>query len=299
MTVGVAQDAAMLRIDGVSKTHSGGVRALRGVSLDVKPGLFGLLGPNGAGKTTLMRAVATLAAPDEGRITVGDLDVQRDAVAVRRILGYLPQAFGVYPRVSVQDLLDHLAVLKGLTAKGPRREMVEHLLRVTNLWDVRTRALGTFSGGMRQRFGIAQALIGAPRLVIVDEPTAGLDPEERMRFLGLLSEIGDDVVVVLSTHIVEDVADVCQGVAILVDGEVRCQGEPRAAVESLGGQIWRKAVTREEVEALRPHLAVLGTRWHAGRLVAHVLSAERPEGFEPASPDLHDLYFHTLRRPAA
>jgi ABC-type multidrug transport system ATPase subunit len=289
----------MLQIDGVSKTHPGGVRALRGVSLTVPRGVFGLLGPNGAGKTTLMRAVATLAAPDEGRITVDGLDTRRDATAVRRMLGYLPQAFGVYPRIAAADLLDHLAVLKGFTARGPRREMIDHLLKVTNLWDVRRRALGAFSGGMRQRFGIAQALIGAPKLVIVDEPTAGLDPEERLRFLGLLGEIGDDVVVVLSTHIVDDVADVCQGLAILVDGEVRCQGEPRAVVDRLAGTIWRKAATREEVEALRPHVAVLGTRWHAGRLVVHVLSAERPDGFEPVPADLHDLYFHTIRRSAA
>ena len=289
----------MLKIDRVSKTYPGGVRALHRVSLDVPRGLFGLLGPNGAGKTTLMRAVATLATPDEGRITLDDLDVGRDTTKVRERLGYLPQAFGVYPRIAAQDLLDHLAVLKGVAAPGLRREMVEHLLRVTNLWDVRRRALGTFSGGMRQRFGVAQALIGSPRLVIVDEPTAGLDPEERMRFLGLLSEIGDDVVVVLSTHIVDDVADVCQGLAILVDGEVRCQGDPRTAVDALAGSIWRKAVTREEVDALRPHFAVLGTRWHAGRLVVHVLSAERPEGFEPAPPDLQDLYFHTIRKPLA
>jgi ABC-2 type transport system ATP-binding protein len=288
----------MLRIDGVSKTYPGGVRALNDVSLDVPRGMFGLLGPNGAGKTTLMRTVATLAEPDTGRITFGDLDVQRDADAVRRVLGYLPQAFGVYPRVAARDLLDHLAVLKGFTAAGPRREMVDHLLHATNLWDVRGRALGGFSGGMRQRFGIAQALIGDPRLIIVDEPTAGLDPEERMRFLGLLSEIGDDVVVVLSTHIVDDVSDVCQGMAVLVDGRVRCQGDPRAVVAGLEGTVWRKAVTRAEVEALRPHLAVLGTRWHGGRLVAHVLSPERPEGFEPVAPDLHDLYFHTLARPA-
>jgi len=288
----------MLRIDGVSKTYPGGVRALTDVTLEVPRGMFGLLGPNGAGKTTLMRAVATLTEPDAGRITFGDLDVQRDADAVRRLLGYLPQAFGVYPRIAARDLLDHLAVLKGFAGAKPRREMVDHLLRVTNLWDVRKRPLGTFSGGMRQRFGIAQALIGDPRLIIVDEPTAGLDPEERMRFLGLLSEIGDDVVVVLSTHIVDDVSDVCQGMAILVDGRVRCQGDPRAVVAALGGTIWRKATSRAEVDALRPHHAVLGTRWHAGRLVVHVLSPDRPDGFEPVTPDLHDLYFQTLARPA-
>ncbi len=289
----------MLRIDGVSKTYPGGVRALSNVSLDVPAGMFGLLGPNGAGKTTLMRAVATLGEPDEGRITFGDLDVLRQKDEVRRILGYLPQEFGVYPRVPARDLLDHLAVLKGFTDAKPRREIVDHLLRITNLWDVRTRKLGTFSGGMRQRFGIAQALIGDPRLVIVDEPTAGLDPEERSRFLGLLSEIGEDVVVVLSTHIVDDVSDVCQGMAVLAEGQVRCQGDPRTVLDTLRGSVWRKPVTREELAAFRRDHAVLGTRWHAGRLVVHVLSADRPDsGFEMVPPDLQDLYFHTLGQRA-
>jgi ABC-type multidrug transport system ATPase subunit len=286
----------MLRIEGVSKTYPGGIRALQGVSLDVPPGMFGLLGPNGAGKTTLMRTVATLSEPDEGRIRFGDLDVLRQKDELRRILGYLPQEFGIYPRVSALDLLDHLAVLKGFTEARQRREIVDHLLRVTNLWDVRKRRLGTFSGGMRQRFGIAQALIGDPRLVIVDEPTAGLDPEERNRFLGLLSEIGEDVVVVLSTHIVDDVSDVCRGMAILADGQVRLQGEPRVVLDALRGTVWRKAVSREELGVLRRDLAVLGTRWHAGRLVVHVLSPQAPEGgFEPVPPDLQDLYFHTLK----
>jgi ABC-2 type transport system ATP-binding protein len=290
----------MLRVENVSKTYPGGIRALRGVSLEIPRGMFGLLGPNGAGKSTLMRAVATLSEPDEGRIFFEDTDVLRDKDAVRRILGYLPQEFGVYPRTSAEGLLDHLAVLKGFVRRKERRDIVDHLLRVTNLWDVRKRKLGTFSGGMRQRFGIAQALIGDPRLVIVDEPTAGLDPEERSRFLGLLSEIGEDVVVVLSTHIVDDVSDVCQGMAILVDGQVRCQGEPRTALERLRGSLWSKAVSREELAALRKDQAVLGSRWHAGRLVVHVVSAERPDGgFEAVAPDLQDLYFHTLRQPAA
>ena len=288
----------MLRIAGVSKTYPGGVQALHNVSLDIPPGMFGLLGPNGAGKTTLMRAVATLVEPDEGTITLGDLDVRARKDDLRRILGYLPQEFGVYPRTSAQDLLDHLALLKGFTTRAARREIVDHLLRLTNLWDVRKRRLGTFSGGMRQRFGIAQALIGDPRLVIVDEPTAGLDPEERARFLGLLTEIGDDVVVVLSTHIVDDVSDVCRGMAMLVDGQVRCQGEPRAVLEALQGQIWSKSITREELAALRRDHAVLGTRWDSGRLVVHLLSADRPAaGFEPVPPDLRDLYFHTLGKP--
>jgi ABC-type multidrug transport system ATPase subunit len=291
----------MLRIEGVSKTYPGGIRALKNVSLEIPPGMFGLLGPNGAGKTTLMRAVATLGDPDEGRIAFGEIDVLRQKDALRRILGYLPQEFGVYPRTSAQDLLDHLATLKGFTGAGERREIVDRLLQLTNLWDVRRRHLGTFSGGMRQRFGIAQALIGDPRLVIVDEPTAGLDPEERNRFLGLLSEIGQDVVVVLSTHIVDDVSDVCQGMAILVGGEVRCQGAPRVVLDQLRGTVWRKAVTREELAVVSATHAVLGTRWHEGRLVVHVQSADRLDGgFEPVVPDLQDLYFHTLKHvPAA
>jgi ABC-type multidrug transport system ATPase subunit len=289
----------MLRIQDVSKTYPGGVQALRGVSLEIPPGMFGLLGPNGAGKTTLMRAVATLGDPDQGRITLGDIDVLAHKDALRRVLGYLPQEFGVYPRTSARDFLDHLAVLKGFTKKSERREMVDHLLRLTNLWDVRKRRLGTFSGGMRQRFGIAQALIGDPRLVIVDEPTAGLDPEERNRFLGLLSEIGSDVVVVLSTHIVDDVADVCQGMAILVEGRVWRRGEPRALLEELKGAVWRKAIRRDELAEVQRAHRVLGTRWHGGRLVVHVLSRNPPAGgFEPAAPDLQDLYFHTLKEGA-
>jgi ABC-type multidrug transport system ATPase subunit len=287
--------ARMLRIDSVSKTYPGGIQALWRVSLNVPPGMFGLLGPNGAGKSTLMRAIATLADPDEGRISFGELDVLARKDEARRLLGYLPQEFGVYPRMTAQALLDHLAVLKGFTAAAERREMVEHLLSLTNLWDVRSRKLGTYSGGMRQRFGIAQALVGSPRLVIVDEPTAGLDPEERNRFLDLLSQIGDDVVVLLSTHIVDDVEDVCQGMAILASGVVRCQGRPAEVIEAIGGRVWRKNVTRDELTDFRRELSVLGTRWHHGRLVVHVLSADRPGGgFEPVPADLQDLYFHTI-----
>jgi ABC-type multidrug transport system ATPase subunit len=289
-----------LRIEGVSKTYPGGIRALRGVSLDVPAGMFGLLGPNGAGKTTLMRAVATLGEPDEGGITFDGIDVLKGKDEIRRRLGYLPQDFGVPPRVTALELLDHLAVLKGFTHGPRRKEMVERLLQVTNLWDVRKRKLGSFSGGMRQRFGIAQALIGDPRLVVVDEPTAGLDPEERARFLGLLSEIGDEVVVVLSTHIVEDVSEVCRRMAILVDGEVRSQGEPAALVESLRGRVFSRAVTRTELEGLSHDHRVLGTRWQGGRLVAHVLSeGAAVPGFEPVEADLRDLYFHTLAASSA
>ena len=287
----------MLRIENVSKTYPGGIRALKKVNLEIPSGMFGLLGPNGAGKSTLMRSVATLQEPDEGQIFLDDIDVRRQKDALRKVLGYLPQEFGVYPRISAQAMLDHLAALKGFTGAGERKEIVERLLQMTNLWDVKKRNLTTFSGGMRQRFGIAQALIGDPRLIIVDEPTAGLDPEERNRFLNLLTEIGQDVVVVLSTHIVDDVSDLCQRMAILAEGEVQCQGEPRALLEGLKGQVWRKVVGREELDAVKRERAVICTRWLGGRLVVHVVSLERPgAGFEPVDPDLEDLYFHTLRR---
>jgi ABC-type multidrug transport system ATPase subunit len=292
----------MLTIHNVFKTYGGTVRALNGVSLEIPPGMFGLLGPNGAGKSTLMRSVATLVEPDQGSISFDGIDVIHQPDSLRRVLGYLPQEFGVYPRTSARDMLDHLAILKGITAASQRRDIVDRLLQITNLWDVRTRYLTTFSGGMRQRFGIAQALIGDPRLIIVDEPTAGLDPEERNRFLGLLTEIGEDVTVILSTHIVDDVADVCGGMAILVSGQVKCEGAPQTVLEGLRGSIWRKTVTREELSRVSASgdLAVLGTRWHSGRLVVHVMSATSPgAGFEPAPPDLQDLYFHTLRQTSA
>ena len=286
----------MLSIENVSKTYRGGIAALKRVSLQIPTGMFGLLGPNGAGKSTLMRTIATLQEPDEGRILLDDVDVVRDKDAVRRVLGYLPQEFGVYPRVTALQMLDHLAALKGFSAARERSEMVERLLVMSNLWDVRKRYLTTYSGGMRQRFGIAQALIGDPRLVIVDEPTAGLDPEERNRFLDLLSEIGENVVVLLSTHIVEDVSDLCPRVAIIAEGEVRQQGEPRALIASLDGTIWRKVVTRTELEEVQKAQTVLCTRWLEGRLVAHFVSAERPGAdYEPVGADLEDVYFHTLR----
>ena len=289
-----------VELHGLAKRF-GSVQALRGVDLRLAPGITGLLGPNGAGKTTLLRILATVLPADAGTLSVlGEDPTRADGrLAVRRQLGYLPQEFGVYPKLSALDMLDHLAVMKGITHRGERKDVVEGLLRQTNLYDVRKKKLGTYSGGMKQRFGIAQALLGDPKLIIVDEPTAGLDPEERTRFLGLLSEIGDDVVVVLSTHIVDDVSDVCQGMAILLNGELRCQGEPRAILETLQGTIWRKAVTREELAAYRQMHAVLGTRWQAGRLVVHILGANRPDdGFEAVPPDLRDLYFHTLSGPA-
>jgi ABC-type multidrug transport system ATPase subunit len=286
----------MLTIRDLCKTYGNGVRALRNVCLEIPNGMFGLLGPNGAGKSTLMRTIATLQEPDAGSITLNGLDVLRDRHEVRKVLGYLPQEFGVYPKVSAEAMLDHLAVLKGLTARGERRDVVGGLLAMTNLWDVRRQKLGTFSGGMRQRFGIAQALLGDPRLIIVDEPTAGLDPEERNRFLNLLSEIGESVVVILSTHIVDDVSELCTRMAIISHGSVLLTGRPKHVVDELEGTIWRKVVARSDLEGLSQRLAVISTRLAAGRTVVHVHSPETPgEGFEAVRPGLEDVYFTTLK----
>lgn len=289
----------MLTISQLSKTYSNGVRALQGVDLEIPRGMFGLLGPNGAGKSTLMRTIATLQEADTGTITFDDLDVLRQKEEVRKILGYLPQEFGVYPRISAAAMLDHFAVLKGLTNGKERKAVVEHLLHMTNLYDVRKRHLATYSGGMKQRFGIAQALIGDPRLIIVDEPTAGLDPEERNRFLNLLSEIGENVVVILSTHIVEDVADLCQRMAIIAQGQVRLAGRPADLIASMEGKIWRRTIAKSELEEYQERLTVISTRWFAGELVVHVHS-ESPleDGFEPVDARLEDVYFSTLNSVA-
>ena len=295
----------MLTIRDLSKTYANGVRALDGVSLDVPRGMFGLLGPNGAGKSSLMRTLATLQEADSGSATLeGEggavIDVLRDKDAVRRQLGYLPQDFGVYPKVSALDLLEHFAVLKGLTARKLRREVVDGLLQQVNLWDARKRNLGTFSGGMRQRFGIAQALLGNPRLVIVDEPTAGLDPEERNRFLNLLAEIGENVAVILSTHIVEDVTDLCPTMAIMNKGQVLLTGRPSDAIDALANQVWRKQVATATLGDYEHRHTVLSTRLVAGNPVIHVFAPERPEeGFEQVAPDLEDVYFQRLRQQAA
>ena len=262
--------------------------------------MFGLLGPNGAGKSSLMRTIATLQEADEGRITLDGLDVLREKDAVRRLLGYLPQDFGVYPRISAESLLDHFAVLKGLARSAERRAAVERLLRMTNLWDVRHQKLGTFSGGMRQRFGIAQALLGDPRLVIVDEPTAGLDPEERNRFLDLLSEIGENVVVILSTHIVEDVRDLCSNMAIIAKGKLLRTGEPKALIAEIEGKVWRKLIDKNELERYQQELPVISNRLLGGKRDLHVVSDALPgPGFEPTEPDLEDVYFSTLRTSRA
>jgi ABC-2 type transport system ATP-binding protein len=299
----------MLVIRGLDKTYANGVHALHEVNLDIPRGMFGLLGPNGAGKSSLMRTLATLQEADRGSATLegaalngvpGEvIDVLRDKDAVRRQLGYLPQDFGVYPKVSAEDLLEHFAVLKGLTARKERREVVDGLLQQVNLWDARKRKLGTYSGGMRQRFGIAQALLGNPRLVIVDEPTAGLDPEERNRFLNLLAEIGENVAVILSTHIVEDVTDLCPTMAIMNKGQVLLTGKPNDAIAALSQQVWRKQVTKAALPDYESRHTVLSTRLVAGHPVIHVFAAERPEeGFEQVAPDLEDVYFQRLRLQA-
>lgn len=285
----------MLTIQDLGHVYANGTRALDAVNLEIPAGMFGLLGPNGAGKSSLMRCLATLQVPSSGQIRFGDIDVLREPERLRATLGYLPQDFGVYPRVSAQDMLDHLAVLKGVTQRGERRETVEALLQQVNLWDVRKKAIAGFSGGMRQRFGIAQALIGNPRLIIVDEPTAGLDPEERNRFNNLLSEIGEHVVVILSTHIVDDVTDLCPRMAILVGGRIVQTGTPTDLIAALQGRIWQASIDRHELEAARARRPVIATRLRGGRTVIRVLSDATPGvGFAPVEAGLEDVYFATL-----
>ena len=284
----------MLEIANLSHTYANGTKALDDVTLSIPRGMYGLLGPNGAGKSTLMRTVATLQAPTAGTIKFGDIDVLAEPDRLRRTLGYLPQDFGVYPRVSAYAMLDQLAVLKGITGSGERRSVVESLLEQTNLWAVRNKSIAGFSGGMRQRFGIAQALIGNPDLIIVDEPTAGLDPEERNRFLNLLAGIGDNVVVILSTHIVDDVADLCPLMTVLANGRVQLEGKPADLIAGTRGRIWAKTIDRSELEKFQQEHEVISTRLFAGRSVIHVLADKRPAGFEPVEGGLEDVYFSTL-----
>jgi ABC-type multidrug transport system ATPase subunit len=285
---------ADLQIQHLTKQY-GNVRALDDVTLTIGTGLFGLLGPNGAGKSSLMRTLATLQEPDSGKVFFSGTDIHREPFALRRQLGYLPQDFGVYPRFTAVELLDHLAVLKGIRSRADRREQVLALLERTNLYEVRNRAVSSYSGGMRQRFGVAQALLGDPKLVIVDEPTAGLDPEERNRFHDLLGEIGEKIVVLLSTHIVEDVSELCQDMAVLAQGRVILRGRPATLREQLAGTVWRKSVHREEAEHYRQSFAVLSERLREGKIQVHVLASERPEsGFEPVAPGLEDVYFSAL-----
>jgi ABC-2 type transport system ATP-binding protein len=290
----------MLSLRNLSKTYANGVQALRDVSLEIPTGMYGLLGPNGAGKSTLMRTIATLQDPDSGSAMLDGLDVLANKQEARKQLGYLPQEFGVYPKEPAITMLDHFAVLKGIVDDKQRKAVVEALLRQVNLYEVRYQRLGSFSGGMRQRFGIAQALLGDPKLIIVDEPTAGLDPEERNRFLNLLAEIGEKVVVILSTHIVEDVTDLCPRMAIISRGQVLLHGEPLETIRSLEGRVWKRAIGKGELGEYQQAMIVLSTRLVGGRTVIHVLSDSRPgEGFEAIAPDLEDVYFGQLRAQAA
>ncbi len=285
----------MLSIQNLSHVYPRGVRALNGVSLEIPAGMFGLLGPNGAGKSTLMRDIATLQTPTSGTIRFDNIDVIKEPEKIRRVLGYLPQDFGVYPRVSAYDMLDHMAVLKGVTGRGERRETVEALLNQVNLWSVRKKSIAGFSGGMRQRFGIAQALIGQPKLLIVDEPTAGLDPEERNRFLNLLSEVGEQIVVILSTHIVDDVSDLCPRMAIIAEGRIVGTGAPAQLTASLKGRVWKKTIPKGELDGYRNKYDVISTRLFGGHTVIHVVSDTDPgDGFAPVDAGLEDVYFSTL-----
>jgi len=292
-----------LRIENLSKRYPNGVQALQDVSLSIPLGMFGLLGPNGAGKSTLMRTLATLQEADSGRASLDGIDVLQQKDDVRRVLGYLPQEFGVYPKISAEALLSHFAALKGISNARERRETVRALLQQTNLFDHRHKPLGSFSGGMKQRFGIAQALLGNPRLIIVDEPTAGLDPEERVRFHNLLSAIGQNIIVILSTHIVSDVSDLCGRMAVIHQGRVLVTGEPAALVNELQSKVWKKSIDVAELAAHRGQFRVILVRLFGGRTLIHVLSDQPPgAGFEPVTPDLEDLYFATIRgfvQPAA
>jgi ABC-type multidrug transport system ATPase subunit len=284
-----------LHLRGISKTYPNGVRALDNVSLTIPAGMFGLLGPNGAGKSTLMRILATLQDADSGTATLGDIDVLAQKDQVRRTLGYLPQEFGVYPNVSAESLLDHFALLKGVMDRGARKDVVESLLHQTNLWEVRKQKLGGYSGGMRQRFGVAVALIGNPKLMIVDEPTAGLDPAERVRFLNLLSELGENSVVILSTHIVEDVTELCTSMAIINQGRILLEAEPSRAVEHLRGRLWRRVVAKSDVATIEREHALISTKLLAGRTIVQVYADDSPgSGFEAAEASLQDVYFAAM-----
>lgn len=284
----------MLSITGLSKTYDNGVKALNNVNLEVPKGMFGLLGPNGAGKSSLMRTIATLQTADAGQITFDGIDVFNDPQSLRKRLGYLPQDFGVYPRISAYELLDHMAILKGLESKGERKEAVEGLLAHTNLFQHRKKAVSGFSGGMRQRFGIAQALLGDPDLIIVDEPTAGLDPEERNRFHNLLVSLGEEKAIILSTHIVEDVSELCPNMAVLASGQILLEGNPIALTDQLNGQIWKKSVSLDEAQEIESSMPLISKRLFAGKTIVHVMAENPPEGFDAAPANLEDVYFSML-----
>jgi ABC-2 type transport system ATP-binding protein len=284
-----------LTIRNVSKAYANGVQALRNVSLTIPPGMYGLLGPNGAGKSTLMRILATLQEPDSGSVQLGDIDVVMKKDEVRKTLGYLPQEFGLYPKVSAESLLDHFALLKGIGSRAERKSVCDALLHQVNLWDVRKQKLGGYSGGMKQRFGVAVALIGNPKLMIVDEPTAGLDPAERVRFLNLLSELGENSAVLLSTHIVDDVSELCTRMAIIDRGEILLEGEPLRAVDELRGRIWRRVIAKDELSMVERDHQVISTKLLSGRTLVRIYSDVAPgAGFEAAEPDLEDVYFSAM-----
>ena len=284
-----------LQITNLSKTYSNGVRALKHVDLSITPGMFGLLGPNGAGKSTLMRTIATLQNADEGAINLNGIDVLREKDKVRQILGYLPQEFGLYPDVTAEYMLNHIALLKGISNKKERKETIQFILDQTNLYDVRKRKLGGFSGGMKQRFGVAQALLGNPKLIIVDEPTAGLDPEGRNRFHNLLSEISENIIVILSTHIVDDVRQLCNQMAIIHEGKILMFGRTDEAIAKLRGKIWEKIIKKQELANYDNLFDILLTRLYGGNVLIHVLNDDQPEGFTTANPDLEDVYFLTIK----
>lgn len=286
----------MLKIEGLSKTYDNGVKALNNVNLTIPKGMFGLLGPNGAGKSSLMRTIATLQQADTGSIKFAEVDVLNDPQALRQRLGYLPQDFGVYPRISAYELLEHMAILKGLNNKAERKEAVEGLLAHTNLYQHRKNAVSGFSGGMRQRFGIAQALLGNPDLLIVDEPTAGLDPEERNRFHNLLVSLGEEKVIILSTHIVEDVTELCPKMAVLASGQIILEGNPVSLTNELQGKIWRKAVSQQEAQEIEAAMPIISKRLFAGQTIVHVMADVPPKGFETAPANLEDVYFSTLHK---
>jgi ABC-type multidrug transport system ATPase subunit len=281
-----------LTISNLSKTYANGVQALKNVNLEIETGMFGLLGPNGAGKSSLMRTLATLQEPDVGAVQLGDVNVLKDKDEVRKILGYLPQEFGVYPKISAEVLLDHLAVLKGIGNRKERKEVVAALLNKTNLYDARKKNLGGYSGGMKQRFGIAQALLCDPKLIIVDEPTAGLDPAERNRFHNLLSELGENTIVILSTHIVDDVKELCTDMAIINKGEVLLKGNPLESIETIKGKIWKKVIEKSELEDYKSNFKVVSEKMIAGKPIIHVFADAQPESaFEAVPADLEDVYF--------
>ena len=284
-----------LTVENISKTYPNGVEALKNVSLEINNGIFGLLGPNGAGKSTLMRTIAALQEADDGSIMLGDIDVAKDKQALREMLGYLPQEFGVYPKVSAIDLLDHMAIMKGIADAQIRKEQVESLLYQVNLWESKEQKLGTFSGGMKQRFGIAQALLGDPKLIIVDEPTAGLDPMQRNRFHNLLSEIGENVIVILSTHIVDDVSDLCNDMAIILNGELKLSGKPLELIKKIEGKVWQGLIEKDVAETLEDDERLISKRLYMGKVKVRLLSDGEPmKGFKLNEPEIEDLYFASI-----